>query len=77
MTTKDIKDINILIERYLAGKTTPDEERQLALEVASEDAPAEWRAIANMLGELTLGEAMYDVSCRDARMQRSVAEGYE
>ena len=57
MTTKDI---NILIDRYLAGETTPEEERQLALEVAREDAPTEWRAIAEMLGDLTLGEAMYD-----------------
>ncbi len=72
MTTKDI---NVQIERYLAGETTPEEERQLALEVTREDAPAEWRAIARMLGELTLGEAIYDVSLRDARKQWSVAEG--
>lgn len=57
MTTKDI---NILIDRYLAGETTPEEERRLALEVAQEGAPEEWKAIAVMLGDLTVGEAMYD-----------------
>ncbi len=54
------KEINILIDRYLAGETTPEEERQLALAVSSEDAHAEWKAIAEMLGELTVAEAMYD-----------------
>ena len=70
MTTKDI---NILIDRYLAGETTPEEERQLALEMSREDAPAEWRAIAGMLGDLTLGEAMYDDIMqrrKDARARR-------
>lgn len=49
-----------LIERYLAGETTPEEERQLALEVSQPDAPEDWRIIAEMLGTLTTDEALYD-----------------
>ena len=49
-----------LIERYLAGETTPEEERQLALEVSRPDAPEDWKIIAEMLGTLTLDEALYD-----------------
>ena len=57
MTTHEI---NLLIERYLDGATTPAEERELALAVQREDRPAEWAIIAEMLGELTLDEAIYD-----------------
>lgn len=57
MTTKAI---NQLIDKYLEGKTSPEEERRLALAVNEPDAPAEWKVIAEMLGELTLGEALYD-----------------
>lgn len=57
MTTHEI---NNLIARYLNGQTTPAEERQLALEVQREDAPPEWRIVAEMLGELTRDEALYD-----------------
>lgn len=57
MTTHEI---NNLIARYLDGQTTPAEERQLALEVQREDAPPEWRIVAEMLGELTRDEALYD-----------------
>lgn len=57
MTTHEI---NLLIERYLDGETTPAEERALALAVQREDRPAEWAIIAEMLGELTLDEAIYD-----------------
>ncbi|MBQ0021070.1 MAG: hypothetical protein KBT39_11195 [Bacteroidales bacterium] len=49
-----------LIERYLAGETTPEEERQLALEVSRPDAPEDWKIIAEMLGTLTTDEALYD-----------------
>lgn len=49
-----------LIERYLAGETTPEEERQLALEVSRPDAPEDWRIIAEMLGTLTTDEVLYD-----------------
>ena len=54
------KDVNRLIDKYMEGETTPQEERQLAIEVNRPDAPAEWKIIAEMLGDLTLGEALYD-----------------
>lgn len=54
------KDINILIEKYLNGETTPEEEKALAVEVSRDDAPQEWKIIAEMLGELTIDEALYD-----------------
>ena len=54
------KDVNRLIDKYMEGETTPQEERQLAIEVNRPDAPAEWKIIADMLGDLTLGEALYD-----------------
>lgn len=57
MTTHEI---NNLIARYLDGQTTPAEERQLALEVQRQEAPPEWRIVAEMLGELTRDEALYD-----------------
>lgn len=59
MTTHEI---NLLIERYLDGETTLAEERELALAVQREDRPAEWAIIAEMLGELTLDEALYETS---------------
>ena len=57
MTNKEIQQ---LINRYLEGETSPEEERQLALELQSNDLPEEWQAIRMMLGELTIGEAEYD-----------------
>lgn len=54
------KDIEILIQKYLNGETTPEEEKALALEVSRDDAPQEWKIIAEMLGELTVDEALYD-----------------
>ena len=54
------QEVNRLIDLYMEGKTTPQEERQLAIEVNRPDAPAEWKIIAEMLGDLTLGEALYD-----------------
>ena len=57
MTTKEV---NRLIDKYMEGKTSPDEERRLALEVNRPDAPEEWKVIGEMLGELTLGEAIYE-----------------
>jgi hypothetical protein len=49
-----------LIDKYLEGATSPEEELLLAGEVSRPDAPAEWRVIATMLGTLTLDEAEYD-----------------
>ena len=54
------KDIEQLINKYLEGETSPDEEQELALELQRPDIPQEWKAIRLMLGELTLGEAEYD-----------------
>ena len=53
-------DIEKLIAKYLDGQTTPEEEKRLALALNRQDIPARWQAIAQMLGELTLGEALYD-----------------
>ena len=57
MTNKEIQQ---LINKYLEGETSPEEERQLALELQGHDLPEEWKAIRMMLGELTIGEAEYD-----------------
>ena len=57
MTNKEIQQ---LINKYLEGETSPEEERQLALELQGDDMPEEWQAIRLMLGELTMGEAEYD-----------------
>ena len=54
-------DIQTLVDKYLAGATSPQEELQLAAALQSaENQPAEWQAVSLMLGELTLGEAEYD-----------------
>ena len=57
MTNKEIQQ---LINKYLEGETSPEEERQLALELQGDDMPEEWQTIRMMLGELTMGEAEYD-----------------
>lgn len=57
MTNEKIQQ---LINRYLEGETSPEEERQLALELQGDNLPEEWQAIRLMLGELTMGEAEYD-----------------
>ena len=54
------KETEILIQKYLNGETTAEEERILALEVSREDAPEDWKVIAEMLGELTVDEALFD-----------------
>jgi hypothetical protein len=54
------KDIQILIDKYLEGMTTPEEELSLARELQRQDMPEEWKAIRLMLGDLALGEAEYD-----------------
>ena len=54
------KDTELLIQKYLNGETTAEEERMLALEVSREDAPEDWKVIAEMLGELTIDEALFD-----------------
>ena len=55
------KDIQKLIDRYLAGETSPAEEQKLALTLQQcHDQPEDWQAVRMMLGELTHGEATYD-----------------
>ena len=53
-------DIQQLIDRYLGGSTSVEEERQLARELLREDIPADWQAVRLMQGELAMGEAEYD-----------------
>ena len=53
-------ETEILIKKYLNGETTAEEERLLALEVSREDVPDDWKIIAEMLGELTVDEALFD-----------------
>ena len=64
------QEVNRLIDLYMEGKTSPQEERQLAIEVNRPDAPAEWKIIAEMLGELTLGEALYDQTMAERKRVR-------
>lgn len=66
------KAVNELIDKYLDGRTSPDEERRLALEVSRPDAPAEWQVVGELLGELTLGEAIYDQTLAQRRRRRVV-----
>lgn len=67
MTTEAV---NRLIDKYMEGRTSPDEERRLALEVNRADAPAEWQVVGEMLGELTLGEAVYEQTMAQRRRRR-------
>ena len=54
------KEIHQLINKYLEGETSPEDERLLALALQGDDMPEEWKTIRLMLGELTMGEAEYD-----------------
>ena len=68
------QDVERLIAKYLDGQTSPEEEKRLALALDSAigrgDAPQEWRAVAQMLGELTLGEALYDKMLAERRRRK-------
>ena len=61
------KDIQLLIDKYLDGATSPEEEKRLARELSRADVPLEWQAIKMMLGELTMGEAAYDNMMTEGR----------
>ena len=61
------KDIQLLIDKYLDGATSPEEEKRLARELSSPGIPLEWEAIKMMLGELTMGEAAYDNMMTEGR----------
>ncbi len=66
------KDIQRLTDRYLAGATTPAEERRLALALRQRDRLSEkWQAVCLMLGELTAGEAEYDAIMAGRRARPS------
>ena len=66
------KDIQQLTDRYLAGETTPAEERRLALALRQRgELSEEWQAVSLMLGELTAGEAEYDTIMAGRRAKPS------
>ena len=67
MTNKEIQQ---LINKYLEGETSPEEERLLALELQGDDLPEEWQAIRLMLGELTMGEAEYDAIMEQRKQEQ-------
>ena len=67
MTNKEIQQ---LINKYLEGETSLEEERQLALELQGDDMPEEWQAIRLMLGELTMGEAEYDAIMEQRKQEQ-------
>ena len=66
------KDIQRLTDRYLAGETTPAEERRLALALRQRGKLSEeWQAVSLMLGELAAGEAEYDAIMAGRRARPS------
>ena len=67
MTNKEIQQ---LINKYLEGETSLEEERQLALELQGDDMPEEWKTIRLMLGELTMGEAEYDAIMEQRKQEQ-------
>ena len=60
-------ETEILIQKYLNGETTTEEERLLALEVSQENVPEDWKVIAEMLGELIVDEALFDQIMEERR----------
>ena len=67
MTNKEIQQ---LINKYLEGETSPEEERQLARELQGDNLPEEWQAIRLMLGELSMGEAEYDTIMEQRKQEQ-------
>ena len=67
MTNKDIQQ---LINKYLKGETSPEEERQLARELQGDNLSEEWQAIRLMLGELSMGEAEYDTIMEQRKQEQ-------
>lgn len=66
------KDIQRLTDRYLAGETTPAEERRLALALRQRgELSEEWQAVSLMLGELAAGEAEYDAIMAERKARPS------
>jgi len=64
------KEIQLLINKYLEGETSPEEERLLALALQGNDIPEEWQAIRLILGELTMGEAEYDAIMKQRKQKQ-------
>lgn len=65
-------NIQILIDRYLNGVTTPDEEKLLARELLRDDIPDDWKVVRLMLGELAMGEAEYDADMAEEAKRKKV-----
>ena len=57
MTHKETEE---LIDKFLDGETSLEEENRFALEVIRNDAPREWKIIAVMMGKLAIDEALFD-----------------
>lgn len=63
-------EIQILIEHYLEGTTTPEEEKTLARELLRDDIPDDWKVVRIMLGELAMTEAEYDADVSEQLSRR-------
>ena len=63
-------EIQILIDHYLEGTTTPEEEKTLARELLSDDIPDDWKVVRIMLGELAMTEAEYDADVSEQLSRR-------
>lgn len=70
-----VEETNRLIDKYLEGLTSPEEEQRLALEVSGPDVPQEWLIIRDMLGELTVGEAIYNKVVKSRKRRRWLSYG--
>ena len=66
------KDTEALIQKYLNGETTTEEERLLAIEVSREDVPDDWKVIAEMVGCLTVDEALFDQIVAERKRKRRI-----
>lgn len=65
-------ETQLLIDCYLNGVTTPEEEKLLARALLGDDIPEEWKVVRVMLGELAMGEAEYDADvAEDASRRKS------
>ena len=65
------KHIQKLIDRYLEGATSSEDEKRLARELLREDIPTDWQAVRMMLGQLAMGEAEYDAIMAKRRQKPS------
>lgn len=63
-------EIQILIDHYLEGTTTPEEEKTLARELLRDDIPDNWKVVRIMLGELAMTEAEYDADVSEKLSRR-------